>query len=122
MPAEDNILSPAALNPEACTQYIQANSGIPGPNDLPGCTHSSLPDRCWVAHGRMMALPLFSVTLDKLPNQGPQCPKLVGRAPRRQRIPHLLKGKHTSADPGPKRRVLLKSRLATALEVNGHLK
>lgn len=35
MPAGGNILSLAALNLEMSIQYIQANSGTPGPDGLP---------------------------------------------------------------------------------------
>lgn len=49
------------------------------------------------------------MTVYKLVSQGPQCPRLVGRALEREGIPHLLQVKYTSADPIPKRKGLLKS-------------
>lgn len=81
MPVDDTILSLVALNLEMYVQYILAHSGISGQMTCPGfiLAHGSLPGRCWAAQGRMMALSLL-VTLDKLRNQDPQCPRLVERA------------------------------------------
>lgn len=72
-----------------------------------------------------MACPLSSVTLDKLSNQGAQHPKLVGRAHRRQRIPHWLKGKRISTDPGSRTEeegAAEKPACCCFTEVNRHLK
>lgn len=72
-----------------------------------------------------MACPVSSVILDKLSNQGPQHPKLVGRVHRRQRIPHRLMGKYISMDPRSRteeKGAAEKPVCCCFKEVNSHLK